>query len=475
MGDSYDAVVVGSGPNGLGAAITLARAGRSVLVVEGAEEPGGGCRSGELTLPGYRHDLCSAIHPMALASPLFRDLPLDAHGLEWIQPPASVAHPLDDAPAVLLLPAIEETADSLGDDGAAYADLFSPLVDSWPRLEATLLGPPWQAAPSSLAPLLRFGWRAVRSAFAVARRFRGERARALFAGLAGHSVLPFERVGSGAVALVLGAAGHRFGWPLPRGGAGCVTKALVAHLRELGGELQCGWWVRSIDELPGSRAVLLDVTPRQLLELAGRRLPAGYARRIGRFRYGPGVFKLDLALSAPIPWSDPDCARAATVHLGGTFEEIAAGERSVWSGGHPERPFVLLAQPSLFDRERAPEGGHTAWAYCHVPPGSSLDLTPQVELQIERFAPGFRERIVGRRASTAVDLERRNPNLVGGDITGGVNDLRQIFARPTFGPAPYATPVAGLYLCSSSTPPGGGVHGMCGYHAARLALRRELA
>jgi phytoene dehydrogenase-like protein len=475
MSESFDAVVVGSGPNGLAAALTVARAGRSVLVIEGAEEPGGGCRTAALTLPGYRHDLCSAIHPMAAASPFFRELPLADHGLEWVESPAAVAHPLDDAPAVLLERSVEETASALGPDGATYQALFAPWVEAWPRLERALLGPLRLPGPTALALLARFGVLALRSAGGLARRFRDPRSRALLAGLAGHSVLPLERAASAAVALVLGVAGHRGGWPLPRGGAGRITGALVGYLQALGGEVRCGHWVRSLAELPRSKVVLLDLTPRQVLSLAGAALPSGYKRRLSRFRYGPGVFKLDLAIEAAIPWSDPRCERAATVHLGGSFEEIAAAERAVWAGKHPERPFVLLAQAGLFDSSRAPRGRQAVWAYCHVPHGSTRDCGSEIELQIERFAPGFRDRILARHASTTADLEARNPNLVGGDLAGGVTDLRQMLARPIAGPTPYATPVAGLYLCSSSTPPGGGVHGMCGYHAAKLALRRELA
>lgn len=475
MGESFDAVVVGSGPNGLAAAVTVARAGRSVLVLEGAEEPGGGCRTAALTLPGYRHDLCSAIHPMAMASPFFRELPLAEHGLEWVEPPAAVAHPLDDGPAVLLERSVEETASSLGVDGAAYQELLAPWVAAWPKLERALLGPLRVPGLSTLPPLARFGMLAVRSADGLARRFRDGRSKALVAGLAAHSVLPLERAASAAVALVLGVAGHRGGWPLPRGGADRIAAALIGYLQELGGEVRCGHWVRSLDELPPAKAVLLDLTPRQVLSLSGAALPNGYRRRLARYRYGPGVFKLDLAIEGAIPWSDPGCARAATVHLGGSFAEIAAAERAVWAGEHPQRPFVLLAQAGLFDASRAPRGHQAVWAYCHVPHGSTRDCTSEIELQIERFAPGFRERILARRASTTADLEARNPNLVGGDLAGGVTDLRQILARPITGATPYATPVRGLYLCSSSTPPGGGVHGMCGYHAATLALRRELA
>jgi phytoene dehydrogenase-like protein len=470
----YDAVVVGSGPNGLAAAVTLAAAGRSVLVIEGSDVLGGGCRTAELTLPGYLHDLCSAIHPLALASPCLRELPLADHGLEWVTPPAACAHPLDDGRAVMLEHSIGETAESLGADADPYRRLMEPVVRDWPRIERTLLGP--AALPSGgLLGLSRFGLRALRSARSLAEsRFSGEPAKALMAGLAAHTVLPLEATATAAVTLVLGLLGHRVGWPFPRGGAARIAEALASYLTELGGRLETGRWVRDLDELPSSRAVLLDVTPRQLLAIAGDRLPERYRRSLSRFRYGPGVFKLDLALDGPIPWRAEGCARSATVHLGGTMTEIAAAEAAVWKGEHPERPFVLLAQQSLFDETRAPAGHHTVWAYCHVPHGSTLDMTAAIEGQIERFAPGFRDRVLARSARDTRALESDNPNLVGGDLAGGVTDLGQLWTRPTARWVPYSTPLRGLYLCSSSTPPGGGVHGMCGFHAARAVLAREL-
>ncbi len=471
----YDAVVVGSGPNGLAAAVALARAGRSVLVIEGAAEIGGGCRTAELTLPGFLHDTCSAIHPMAAGSPFLRELPLGGHGLEWIFPPAACAHPLDGGGAAMLEHSIGETAERLGGaDAAAYRRLMEPAVRDWPRIERDLLGPLplWPSSPLALA---RFGLRALRSARGLAEgRFSGEPARALIAGLAAHSVLPLETAATSAIGLVLGLLGHRSGWPFPRGGARRIAEALASYLGELGGRIETGRRVESLDQLPGSTAVLLDVTPRQLLALAGSRLPAGYRRRLERFRYGPGVFKLDLALDGPVPWRAGECARAATVHVGGSLSEIADAESAVWKGEHPERPFVLLAQHSLFDSGRAPAGKHTVWAYCHVPNGSTVDMGPAIESQIERFAPGFRERVLGRSARTTAELEALNPNLVGGDLAGGVTDLGQLWTRPVARWVPYSTPIRGLYLCSSSTPPGGGVHGMCGYHAASAVLRREL-
>ena len=470
MSSQYDAVVVGSGPNGLAAAIELARAGRAVLVREGADSVGGGLRSGELTLPGFVHDLCSAIHPLAVASPFFRTLPLSEHGLEWIEPPAPLAHPLEGGEAAVLLRSVEETAEGLGLDAAGYRGVFEPLATSWAQLESTLLGPLVRIPRHPLA-LARFGLSGLQPADSFARRrFEGERARALFAGLAAHSILSLESIGSASFGLVLGTTGHAVGWPLPRGGSQRIADALVSYLRSLGGEIQTGAPVESLDEL-SAPIVLCDVTPRQLLRLAGDRLPPRYRRGLERFRYGPGVFKLDWALSGPIPWTAPACAQAGTVHVGGTLEEIVASERAPARSETSEHPYVLLAQPTLFDASRAPEGRHTAWAYCHVPNGSTVDMTEAIENQVERFAPGFRERILARSVLAPANLERRNPNLVGGDIGGGSNELRQLAARPVLRAVPYATPLEGVFLCSSSTPPGGGVHGMCGYLAARAALR----
>jgi phytoene dehydrogenase-like protein len=467
----YEAIVVGSGPNGLAAAITLAREGRSVLVLEAAETVGGGLRSEALTLHGFVHDVCSAIHPLGVGSPFFRALPLADHGLEWVQPPAPVAHPLDNGPAAVLERSVDDTAADLGTtDAAAYRRLIAPFVATWERLAPQILGPP--RLPRHPVVLARFGLAALRSARALAEaRFRGERARALLAGLAAHSILPLEHAATAAVALVLGVLGHAVGWPLPRGGSQRVADALASCLRSLGGEIACEARVESLDDLPPARVVLLDVAPRQLLRLGAARLPRRYRRALEHYRYGPGVFKIDLALDGPVPWRDAACARAGTVHVGGTLDEIAASEAAVWRGEHPERPYVIVAQQSLFDPSRAPEGKHTAWAYCHVPNGSALDMTARIEAQIERFAPGFRDRILARSTMGPRQLEERNPNLVGGDIGGGVQDLGQLFARPVLSFVPYRTPAHGLYLCSSSTPPGGGVHGMCGYHAARAALR----
>jgi len=468
----YDAVVVGAGPNGLAAAITLAQAGCATLLIEGASAIGGGCRSAALTLPGFVHDVCAAIQPLAVSSPFFRALPLAEHGLRWIYPPAALAHPLDDGRAIVVSRSLDETAEQLGEDGPAYRRLMRPLVAQWTALSEDVLGP-LPLPPRHPLPLLRFGLRAIWPARMLAeRRFRTSAGHALFAGLAAHAALPLEAPLTAAFGLVLGACAHAVGWPMPEGGAGRIPEALADHFRRLGGEVITGWEVKSLDELPTARAVLLDLTPRQVLALAGDRLPAGYRRQLAAYRYGPGAFKLDYALDGPIPWRAPECAQAATVHLGGTLEEIAAAERAVWQGRHPEQPFVLLVQHTLFDPSRAPAGRHTCWAYCHVPNGSTADMTAQVEAQIERFAPGFRDRILARHAMHTAALARYNPNYVGGDFNGGVQDWRQLYTRPARHWPPYATPIPWLYLCSSSTPPGGGVHGMCGYHAARLALRR---
>ena len=464
-----DAVVVGSGPNGLAAAITLARAGRSVLVLEAAETIGGGARTAALTLPGFRHDVCSTIHTLAEASPCFAELPLAEHGLELIIPPAPLAHPLDDGTAVILERSVEETAAGLGPDAEEYRKLMGSLVERSDRLEPFLLG----YSPIPRRPLVaaRFGLLALRSAVSLSKRFRGARARALFAGLAAHSIQDLYRPPTASFGLVLGLFAHLHGWPLARGGSQHLADALGSYLRSLGGEVETGRHVDSVDELPAARVTMLDVTPRQILRLAGHRLPARYARALRRYRYGPGVFKVDWALDGPVPWTASECLRAATVHLGGTLEEIAESEETVWRGEAPARPYVIVVQPSLFDATRAPDGKHTLWAYCHVPNGSSVDLTERIEAQVERFAPGFRDRILERHVMGPADMERYNENYVGGDIAGGVQDLWQLYTRPAIRLNPYSTPVDGLYICSSSTPPGGGVHGLCGYYAARSALK----
>jgi phytoene dehydrogenase-like protein len=466
---ALDAVVVGAGPNGLAAAITLAQAGRSVRVIEAHETIGGGTRTAELTLPGFRHDVCSAVHPLFLASPFFRSLGLE---LDLIEPPAAVAHPLDDGTAALARRSLEDTARQLGADDDAYRRLLEPLVTGWDELVGELLKP-IAHVPRHPLPLTRFGLNALRSAKRLAQtRFETQAARALFAGAAAHSFLPLEQSVSASFGLVLLMLAHGSGWPFPRGGSQAIADALAARLRSLGGEIETGTHVSSLRELPTSKLVLCDVTPVQLASLAGDLLPNRYRRRLERWRYGPGAFKLDYALDGPIPWRAPEVAEAGTVHIGGTLDQIAESERAPWEGRHAERPFVLLAQQSLFDGTRAPSGRHTAWAYCHVPNGSTFDMRERVEAQIERFAPSFRDRVLACASRNTHDLERENPNLVGGDISGGANTLGQLIARPVLRRVPYSTPLRWLYLCSASTPPGGGVHGMCGHLAAKAALER---
>ncbi|MGH8094734.1 MAG: phytoene desaturase family protein [Chthoniobacterales bacterium] len=466
-----EALVIGSGPNGLAAAITFARAGCSVRVLEAKATIGGGVRSAELTLPGFVHDVCSAIHPLALGSPFFQTLPLAFHGLEWIQPPIALAHPFDDGSAACLYQDLEKIGYSLGEDERAWRGLMRPFVRDWEKLRGEFLQPMLHL-PRHPICLARFGLLALLPAQTLARfRFQHSPARALFAGIAAHSFLPLEAPASAAFGLVLGAAGHAVGWPLPRGGSQTIANALAAHLRELGGEIETNCRIENLAQLPKANAVLFDTTCWQFARIAGDQLPARYRERLAQFHHAPGVFKIDYALSAAVPWRAAECRSAGTLHLGGTLEEIAAGERAVAEGRYPERPFVLVAQQSLFDPSRAPEGRHTLWAYCHVPHGSERDMTGAIERQIERFAPGFRDCVLARHTSGAVELERSNPNLIGGDINGGAANLWQLIARPVFSPRPYRTPLPGIYLCSSSTPPGGGVHGMCGYHAARAALR----
>jgi phytoene dehydrogenase-like protein len=468
----YDAIIVGSGPNGLTAAITLAQTGQKVLVFEAKDTIGGGTRTAEITLPGYHHDICSAIHPLGIASPFYRSLPLADFGLAWITPPVALAHPLDDSRTAVLTLSLEESASSLGSDGSAYRRLLAPLVDSWKEILEDILGPA-PIPPKHPVPLMRFGLMALRSARGLAEsRFQDAPAQALFAGLAGHGMLPLEEPTTASIALVLGMLAHAVGWPIPKGGSQAVSNAMAAYLESLGGEIVTNQEVTSLDALPESQSVLMDVTPKQLLQICGERLPSGYRHQLENFRYGPGVCKVDYALSGPIPWKSESCLQAGTIHLGGTLEEISVSEKAVWRGKHPEKPLVLLAQQSLFDSSRAPEGQHTAWAYCHVPHGSQQDFSERITLQIERFAPGFRDLILAKHVYSATEMHSYNPNYIGGDINGGVQDWRQLFTRPAARWSPYTTPVKGLYICSSSTPPGGGVHGMCGYHAAKSVLKR---
>lgn len=464
-----DAVVVGSGPNGLSAAVELARHGLDVQVFEANHQVGGGVRTGELTLPGFRHDLCSAVHPMGCSSPFFASLDLTGHGLEWVHPEVPLAHPLG-LDAVFLEHSIDATVDRLGGDGEAYRAIVEPFVDHWDDLLDDILGP-LLGVPSHPLLMGRFGLRALRSARGLAGRMAGAPARALLAGIAAHGVLPLDQAGSGAVTVVLAAAGHARGWPVARGGSQAIADALVAILEGLGGRVTTDHRVESLDQLPKARAVLLDLTPRQVLAVAGGSLPVRYRRALERYRYAPGVFKVDWALSEPIPWTAAGVRRAATVHVGGTWEEVAAAEAAPHSGKLHDTPFVLLAQPSLFDPSRAPAGQHTAWGYCRVPHGSRVDMTEAIEDRIEQYAPGFRDVILARAGRNTADLEAGNANLVGGDLGGGLQDLAQTFARPVASPDPYRTPLQGIYLCSASTPPGGGVHGMAGFHGARSALR----
>jgi phytoene dehydrogenase-like protein len=463
----YDGVVIGSGPNGLAAATVMARAGRSVLVLEAADRIGGGMRSTELTLPGFTHDLCSAVHPMAVASPFLPALPLHDHGLEWIYPPYPLAHPFDDGSAAILDRSLDVTCQKLGVDGDAYRKLVGPIAADWNLLEEFLLGP--IRIPRHPFAAARFGLRALQPATYLAKStFKSEAARALFAGLAAHSVLPLDSLASSAIGLVIGTVAHVKGWPIPKGGSQRIADAMASYLRSLGGEIVTGVRVQSLKNLPTSRIVLCDLSPRGLLEVAGERLPSGYRRALMKFIYGPGSFKIDWALRGPIPWKATECAQASTVHLGGTLQEIARSERDSWRNEISDRPYVILTQPSLFDPSRAPAGCHTAWAYCHVPNGSEADMTDRIESQVERFAPGFRDLILARSTHSPAQLQEENSNLVGGNITGGANSLHQILFRPTY--RLYGTPVKGLFLCSASTPPGGGVHGMCGFHAATRAL-----
>jgi phytoene dehydrogenase-like protein len=464
-----DAIVVGAGPNGLVAALVLARAGLAVDVYEAADEPGGGCRTAELTLPGFRHDVCSAVHPLLLASPAFRDIDLSAHGVRLLSPAVAFAHPLGGTRAVAVGSDVAGVAQGLGIDGQAYRRLVAPLVRNLDAILPAFLGSMRDVPPHPLAAA-GFALRGLASAQHLARRFRTDEGRALVAGTAAHSMLPLTAPLSGVFPRLFTALAHQYGWPVVEGGSAAIIDALVAELTAAGGRVETGRLVKRLDELPQARALVLDVTPRQLIEMAGDALPSGYGRALARYRYGPGVCKVDWALRGPVPWQAESCRRSATIHVGGTFEEIALSEAEVNAGRHSEHPYCLVTQPCVVDPTRAPEGRHTLWAYCHVPNGSSMDMTERIEAQIERFAPGFRDLILARSTFTAVATEEHNPSYVGGDINAGAATLRQMVFRPTPRWNPYRTAMKGVYLCSAATPPGGGVHGMCGLGAARAAL-----
>jgi phytoene dehydrogenase-like protein len=471
--ERFDAVVVGSGPNGLAAAMALARARKSVLVLEASDTLGGGLRSAELTLPGFVHDLCAEVLPLTIGSPFLSTIPLADFGLQLLQPQIPLAHPLDDGRAAVLDRSVERTARGLNADGAAYTRLMRPIVENWRPLLEILLGPlRWPARP---LPLARFGLAAILPATVLARiSFRQAPAQALLGGLSAHSILPLERPASAAVGLVLAMLAHTVGWPIARGGSQRVADALLGYLGSLSGQTRSSTHVSSIADLPRHKATLFDLTPRQILEIEGTELPNRYRRQLARYRYGPGIFKVDWALETPIPWQAEECRAAGTVHLGGTLGEVAEAEAAVWRGEHPAQPFVILAQPTVVDPSRAPPERHIAWAYCHVPNGSTVDMASAIEAQVERFAPGFTRRILARGTRNACQMQAYNPNYVGGDINGGVQDLLQLWTRPVPRPDPYSTPNPRIFICSSATPPGGGVHGMCGFYAARSALRRAL-
>lgn len=463
-----DAVVIGSGPNGLAAAITLAQAGRSVVVYEAEDTIGGGARSAELTLPGFVHDICSCVHPMAAGSPFFRKLGLEKFGLRWIFPEVALAHPFDDGVAAAIGNPFERNLDQFGEDAKPIRGLLEEMVQCWPELSKEILGPPH--IPSHPLKMAAFGWRAVQSASKVASKLRTNKGRAVLAGMAAHSVLPLNKSVTGGFGLILWATCYAVGWPFAAGGSQSLTNALVAILKSLGGEVLTGTRIANLAELPKARAVLCDITPHQFLAIGGEKIADSERHRLERYRYAPGSFKMDWALAAPIPWKAPECRKAGTVHVGGTFEEIAESESTAWKGAVCERPFVLVAQPSLLDPSRAPAGKHTAWAYCHVPHGSDFDMRDRIEAQIERFAPGFRESILARSVMSPRDLETHNANLVGGDIGGGSVELGQFFLRPNR--HLYSTSIRKVFLCSASTPPGPGVHGMCGHFAAKFALKK---
>ena len=465
----YDAVVVGSGPNGLAAAIYLQQNGLSVLILEGKATIGGGLRTAELTLPGYRHDICSAVHPLAVASPFFETLPLGDFGLQFIYPEIDAAHPFDNGTAAIVKRSITETAALLGADEKAYLKLIQPVVNDWPSIAPDVLGP--LHYPKHPLAMARFGLPALTSATHLAKSFKTPEAKALLAGMAAHSIQPLTNLATSAVGLVLMSAAHLGGWPIPEGGSQSIADALAAYFISIGGKIETNVYIKSMAQLPSARAVLFDVTPKQLLQIAGHKFSAVYKWQMERYRYGAGVYKIDWALAEPIPFTAVECKKAGTIHIGNTIEEIVDGEQQVWNGKHSEKPFVLLAQPTVIDNTRAPHGKHIAWAYCHVPNGSLENMTAVIENQVERFAPGFKDTILAKHTMNTMEMEAYNPNYIGGDINGGVIDIGQLFTRPVLRWSPYKTSAKGLYICSSSTPPGGGVHGMCGYNAAKEVLK----
>jgi phytoene dehydrogenase-like protein len=468
----YDAVIIGSGPNGLAAAIAIAQRGGSVLVLESRDTPGGGARTAELTLPGFHHDVCSAVHPTAMASPFFNSLPLADHGLEFIHPQVPLAHPLDAGECAAMQQSLEDTAAALGEDAAAYRRLFKPLLAKADALFEQLLAPPVRIPKTPFA-MAGFGMKAMRSASGLATGyFKSDAARALFAGNAAHSFMPLGAPFTAAIGLVIMLSCHRYGWPVAKGGSGKITAALCSLLESLGGKIECGRTVDSINDLPNAKAYLFDTSPQALARIAGDRLPDRYTKALGRFRHGPGIFKIDYALSEAIPWTAGACRKAGSVHVGGTLKEIEVAERATWQQRQHQAPFILVAQQSLCDPSRAPEGKHTAWVYAHVPAGSEIDMSDAIEAQLERFAPGFRDCVLAKHTMNCADVEAYNANNIGGDIAGGANSWRQVFMRPVARLNPYSTPAGDIFIGSASTPPSGGVHGMCGYHAAQAALKR---
>jgi phytoene dehydrogenase-like protein len=466
----YDAVIVGSGPNGLAAGITLAQKGLRVIILEASDTIGGGTRTKELIRPGYYHDVCSAIHPMGISSPFFNSLNLESHGLKWIQPEIPLAHPLENE-SVFLFRDLNWTAEQFGGDADAYKKLMSPLVENWESFTEDILGP--LSIPGNPFRLMKFGLNALKSASGLTKSFKNDKTSALFAGIAAHSILPLDKMTSAAIGLVLAAAGHAKGWPVAEGGSIAITNALKSVFESLGGEIETGFKVNNLNQIPDCKAIAFNLTPFQVADILKEKLPSSYMSKLRKYKYGPGVFKIDYILNEPVPWSDSELNKAGTVHLGGSFSEIAESEKAMSEGRHSERPYVLLAQQSLFDDSRTPDNKHTLWAYCHVPSGSERDMTQLIENQIERYAPGFRDVVDSRATMNCSDLQHYNPNYIGGDINGGLQDITQLFNRPVSLINPYSMPAKGYYFASSSTPPGGGVHGMCGFHAAKQILKKE--